>query len=196
MSRRVTIVTNLCIFQYKILNNFLYLNEKYFRFKFVSLPVCSFCNSEDETPLHLFDSCNQTKSLQSKFQELLYSEKFLPQNTPLSAFFVFFQIINKILKLLTICILYLSIILFNTKDTRKINLEGLKKTIINVLLITHDAGYILYSLPVFKLSSQMNIAMKKVLYWQLTAQIWPNNFTKTLRSFLFKDNPYQFTASV
>ena len=63
MSRRVTIVTNLRIFQYKISNNVLYLNEKYFRFKFVSLPIFSFCNSEDETPLHLFYSCNQTKSL-------------------------------------------------------------------------------------------------------------------------------------
>ena len=63
MSRRVTIVTNLRTFQYKISNNVLYLNEKYFRFKFVSSPICSFCNSEDETPLHLFYSCNQTKSL-------------------------------------------------------------------------------------------------------------------------------------
>ena len=48
MSRRVTIDTNLRIFQYKILNNVLYLNEKLFKFKIVSSPLCSFCNSENE----------------------------------------------------------------------------------------------------------------------------------------------------
>ena len=58
MPRRVTIDTKSRIFQYEILNNVLYLNEKRFRFKIVSSPLCSFCNSENETPIHLFYSCN------------------------------------------------------------------------------------------------------------------------------------------
>ena len=98
---RVTIDTNLRIFQYKVLNNVLYLNEKLFKFKIVSSPLCSFCDSENKTPMHLFYSCNQTKSLWSKLQELMNSELLLP---------LIFQIINKMLKSLTICILYLSII--------------------------------------------------------------------------------------
>ena len=89
MPSRVTIDTNLCILQYKILNNVLYLNEKLFKFKIVSSPLCSFCNSENETPIHLFYSCNQAKSLWSKLQELMNSEVLLPQNTPQSAFFSF-----------------------------------------------------------------------------------------------------------
>ena len=89
MPRRVTIDTNLLIFQYKILNNVLYLNEKLFKFKIVSSPHFSFCNSENETPIHLFYLCNQTKSLWSKLQELLNSEILLLQNTPQSAFFGF-----------------------------------------------------------------------------------------------------------
>ena len=68
-------VTNLRIFQYKI------LNENLFKFKIVSSPLCSFCNLEDETPIHLFYSCNQTKFLWSKSQKLLNSETFLPQTT-------------------------------------------------------------------------------------------------------------------
>ena len=61
-------------------------------------------------PLYtFFYSCSQTRSLWSKLQELLNSEILLPQNTPGSTFLVF-QIIKKILKSLTICILYLSII--------------------------------------------------------------------------------------
>ena len=109
MPRRVTMDTNLRIFQYTISNNVLYLNEKLFRFKIFTSPLSSFCNCEDETPIHFSCSCNQTKSLSSKFQELLNSEILLPKSTPLRAFF-FFQIIKKILKSLTICILYLRII--------------------------------------------------------------------------------------
>ena len=97
---RVTIDTNLHIFQYKMLNNVLCLNKKVFKFKIVSSPLCSFCNLEDETSMYLFYSCNQTKSLWSKFQELLNSKILLPQNMPQSAFFGFpdnkenFEIIN------------------------------------------------------------------------------------------------------
>ena len=66
MPRSVNIDTNLRIFQYKVLNNVLYLNENVFKFKIVSSLLCPFCNSENETPRHLFYSCNQTKSLWSK----------------------------------------------------------------------------------------------------------------------------------
>ena len=86
---RVIIDTNLHIFQYKILNNVLYLNEKLSEFKIVSSPLCSLYNSENETSIHLFYSCNQIKSLWSKSQELLNSEILLPQNTAQSAFFDF-----------------------------------------------------------------------------------------------------------
>ena len=100
MPSRVAIDTNLAIFQYKILINVLYLNEKLFEFKIVFLPLCSFGNSENETPIQLFNSCNQTKSLWSKLQVLMNSEIILPQNTLQSAFFEFphnkenFEIIN------------------------------------------------------------------------------------------------------
>ena len=42
LPRRVTVNTNLRVFQYNILNNVLYLNEKLFRFKKISCPLCSF----------------------------------------------------------------------------------------------------------------------------------------------------------
>ena len=131
MPRRVNIDTNLRIFQYKVLNNVLYLNEKLFKFKIVSSPLCPFCNSENETPRHLFYSCNQTISLWSKLQELLNSEIVLPQNTPQSAFFGFPD--NKenfeIIKHLHLTFKYY---LFEVRDRRKISLEGLKKNIIKM----------------------------------------------------------------
>ena len=42
------------MFQYKILNNILILNKLPFRFKKDRSPMCSFCNSANETPWHIF----------------------------------------------------------------------------------------------------------------------------------------------
>ena len=42
------------IFQYKLLNNVLYLNKIPFRFAKINLTLCSFCKLEDETTLDLF----------------------------------------------------------------------------------------------------------------------------------------------
>ena len=95
---------------YTSMKNF--LNLKMF------LQRCSFCNSEDQSPIHFFYSCNQTKSLWSKFQELLNSKILLPQNMLQSAFFGFTDI-KEILKSLAICILNLSIIYLNSNTKKK-----------------------------------------------------------------------------
>ena len=50
LSRHVTLDTNLRMFQYKLLNNVLYLNNILFRFKKVDFPLCSYCNEEEEIP--------------------------------------------------------------------------------------------------------------------------------------------------
>ena len=42
---KTTINTKYCLFQYKILNNVLYLNKILFKFGNVKSPVCSFCKS-------------------------------------------------------------------------------------------------------------------------------------------------------
>ena len=40
-------------FQYKLLNNVLFLNERLHIFGIKSSPLCSFCNLCDEAPLHI-----------------------------------------------------------------------------------------------------------------------------------------------
>ena len=44
-----------------------------FRFKKVDSPLCSYCNEEEETPVHLFHSCLKNKELNnfSKFLNIL-----------------------------------------------------------------------------------------------------------------------------
>ena len=50
-------ITYLRPFQYEILNTVLFLNEKLFTFWMKNKPWCSFCNKEEDTPLHIFSEC-------------------------------------------------------------------------------------------------------------------------------------------
>ena len=67
LPRRETLDTDLRMFQYKLLNNVLYLNNMLFRFNKVDSPLSSYCNEEEEeTPLNSFHSCLKTKQLWNK----------------------------------------------------------------------------------------------------------------------------------
>ena len=94
LPRRVTVDTNLRIFQYKILNNMLYLNEKLFSFKKISCPLCSFCQHENETPIHLFHGCIKTNFLRYRLKEFLKTKIDFLVNTPQSAIFGFLNYEN------------------------------------------------------------------------------------------------------
>ena len=59
LPRYVTMDTNFRMFQYKLLNKVLHLNNMLLSFKEVDSPLCSYCN-EEETPFHLFYSCLKT----------------------------------------------------------------------------------------------------------------------------------------
>ena len=55
--------TSLRAFQYKVLNNVLYLNHKLFQFKISTTSLCLYCNKHDEALQHLFSTCNEVISL-------------------------------------------------------------------------------------------------------------------------------------
>ena len=76
LPRQATIESSLRSFQYKILNNILYLNEKLFKFKIVDSPLCSLCKTENESMLHLFCECAVTSNLLEQFK-LWVSDIFL-----------------------------------------------------------------------------------------------------------------------
>ena len=68
LPRQATIESSLRSFQYKILNNILYLNEKLFKFKMVDSPLCSLCETENESVPHLFCECAVTSNLLEQFR--------------------------------------------------------------------------------------------------------------------------------
>ena len=89
MPRKTTVSSYMRCFQYKILNNVLYLNKKLYIFKKTNSPLCSFCKSKDETVFHLFSECTYTLRLWSKLSSFFRNEFSLPILTPQTAIFGF-----------------------------------------------------------------------------------------------------------
>ena len=57
--------TSLPVFQYKILNNILYLNNRLHKSGFVESPLCSLCNRKPKNILHSFCNCQEAQKLWS-----------------------------------------------------------------------------------------------------------------------------------
>ena len=94
LPRLVTRDSYSCSFQYKILNNFLYLNKKSFMFRKSTSLLCSFCKLSDETVLHLFYEYNILLALQNELV-LLFGNKFtFFDPTPQAAFLDFLMSIR------------------------------------------------------------------------------------------------------
>ena len=68
---RSTIDVRLRAFQYKIVNNCLFLNNKLFQFKKIESPLCSLCLEELESISHFFVECKVSKRYYSECQSWL-----------------------------------------------------------------------------------------------------------------------------
>ena len=78
LPRKVTIDTSTCIFQYKILNNILYLNNKLYKMTIAESPSCSFCGNDT---LHFFVHCSITQNLSTQIQNWLSHILDIPELT-------------------------------------------------------------------------------------------------------------------
>ena len=101
--RIVTKDSTLRAFQFKLLNNVLYLNKMLFKFGKSGSPLFSFCNLKNETPFHLFFECSHTNSSWNQLRHFLSNSLIIPLITPESAIFGFINqkenllIINRLL---------------------------------------------------------------------------------------------------
>ena len=92
---------------------------------------------------------------------------------------------------------------FGYKVQREIKLSPVKyfnQRLLNYKqTFSSDSDYIFYALSVMQqlnLSSQINIAMKKVCTNQLTAGMLSNNFSDSVKSFIAKDQAYSFMGPI
>ena len=80
--RQIITSTKIRAFQYKILNNVLYLNDKLFLFGNSETKLCYFCKKENETIIHLFHNCSCIKSLWNKVKNYFKNDVRLISLTP------------------------------------------------------------------------------------------------------------------
>ena len=85
LPRLVTYNTYMQCFQYKILNNVLFLNKNLPTFQMKPSPMCSLCSLYDETPLHIFYECDAVKCLWADLVQCFQNNLILPTLTPQAA---------------------------------------------------------------------------------------------------------------
>ena len=73
LSSKRAIDTGTRVFQYKILNNILYLNKHLYKIKVVESPLCSLCQKENETFEHLFLDCTFSKKTMDRYKTVFES---------------------------------------------------------------------------------------------------------------------------
>ena len=62
LSFKLSLETKIREFQYKVLNNIVFTNEKLFKIKMIDSPQYTFCKNEIESLEHLFYNCQITRS--------------------------------------------------------------------------------------------------------------------------------------
>ena len=82
LQHRLTDETSLRVFQYKILNNIVNLNNRLHKFGFVESPLCSQCKREPEIILHLFFNCQETQKPWNSVQYWCENHISWPHLTP------------------------------------------------------------------------------------------------------------------
>ena len=92
LPRKVSIDTNLRMFQYKILNNILYLiNKQLFIFDKEDTKLCSYCRLQNELTNHFFVECKFSIKLWSDLENYCQCSFDLPILNPQSVTFGFFE---------------------------------------------------------------------------------------------------------
>ena len=122
LPRQVTIDTYSRIFQYKCLNNILYLNNALFKMKLVDSPLCSFCKEQNESISHFFYDCRDTKSLWNSVQFFFENKLTLPNLTLQCAYLGFYEVSKNDYNLFNTILLTFKITLYQQRDKQKINI--------------------------------------------------------------------------
>ena len=92
LTHKVSIDTNLCMFQYKILKNIVYLNKQLFIYDKKISKLCSYCRLQDETTNHIFVECKFAIKFWSHLRHYCRCSFDLPILNPQSATFGFFEV--------------------------------------------------------------------------------------------------------
>ena len=133
LAEKVTIDTRMRIFQYKILNNILYLNRQLFRMKLVDSPFCSLRGHCVKTVTHLFLSCTVSQELWDEIIEWSRSCMLLPKLTEQIIYLGWFQDSSYNILINHIILLFKQFIYIRKESKSQINIQGFKHFLKNII---------------------------------------------------------------
>ena len=109
-----------------------------FKFGIVSRSLCSFCNSEEETPFHIFHDCTHTQNLWNQLQTYISENLVIPCLTPQSAMFGFIdtQLENRVI--INHLLLIFKFNVYKSRDLKTLNFLYLKSDIIHIRQIEEN----------------------------------------------------------
>ena len=130
--RLATIDTTLRSFQYKILNNVLFLNKKLYTFGITNTALCSFCNTLEETPIHIFFDCVHVKCLWERLRMKFPNDFILSSFTPQTDILGLYNETNDNYNLLSHILLIFKYYIYISKEKRILNIDILIANLIKV----------------------------------------------------------------
>ena len=128
----VTLDSHFRSFQYKNLNNVLYLNKKLFTLRKSTSPLCPFCKLSDERVLHLFYECNIILNLWNELDLFFKNEFTLFDLTPQAALLGFLNVSSKLLLIQNHLLLVFKIYIYNTRGSESLKMKSLIRAITKV----------------------------------------------------------------
>ena len=131
LARSVSLDSYSRIFQYKCLNNILYLNLPLFRMGISDSSLCSYCQEHDETIQHLFYNCNISNTLWSELTNFFIGKITLPSLDLQSAVLGFLDTSEKNNVILNNILLMFKITLYRNRSKNTINLRNVLNNLKN-----------------------------------------------------------------
>ena len=111
------------VFQYKLLNNTLYLNKKLYLFGLADTKLCPFCNENEEDTTHLFSNCRETISLWQSLQATLPIP--IPDLAAPFSLLGFFQDTNQLSILINHLLLIFKIFVYKNRNVGFLSFQNL-----------------------------------------------------------------------
>ena len=109
-----------------------------FNFGIVSRSLCSFCNSEEETPFHIFHDCTHTQNLWNHLQIYISENLAIPCLTPQSVLFGFIDTQQENCVIINHLLLILKFNIYKSRDLKTLIFVRLKSDIIKIRQIEEN----------------------------------------------------------
>ena len=132
LPRLTTYNTYLLSFQYKILHNIVFLNKKLYLVGITKISLCSYCNTYDETLIHLFCECNSTKYLWLQLNRHFCSDLTFTVLTPQTAILGLFNDSVSNIHLINHTLLLFKLYIYKSRNKHRININELIPNILNI----------------------------------------------------------------